>query len=156
MEALYQSLLSNAETLTEQLKVHLFDMTEPEGPVLILVNGQGTVWANHPGRIAFLNEDSDILSDICRQIADGYDPCVCAVEGGCVVGTQLITEKVDCGCFLVFLPGYGSETIHANMDIFELFLAQMQLICQLIEKNNQLHHRQLTRLSRQSLVFSGR
>ena len=153
MEELYKSLLSGVDTLTEQFKGHLFGMTELEGPVLMLVNDQGELCANHPSRVAFLNECPEVLSSICRQIDDGYDPCVYAVEGGCIIGTQLATEKTNCGRFLMYLPGYRSETVQANMDLFELLLAQIQLICQLIEKNNQLHHRQLSGLSQNSAVL---
>jgi hypothetical protein len=42
------------------------------------------------------------------------------------------------------------------MDLFELLLGQTQLICQLIEKNNQLHHLQLTGMSRNSAVLCSR
>ena len=156
MEELYKSLLSGVDTLTEQFKGHLFGMTELEGPVLMLVNDKGELCANHPSRVAFLNEDDGILPVICRQIDDGYDPCVYAVEGGCVIGTQLATEMTDCGRFLIFLPGYRSETVQANMDLFELLLAQVQLICQLIEKNNQLHRQQLSGLSQNSALLCSR
>jgi hypothetical protein len=54
------------------------------------------------------------------------------------------------------LPGYRSETVQANMDLFELLLAQVQLICQLIEKNNQLHHQQLSGLSQNSTLLCSR
>ncbi|RKY13264.1 MAG: hypothetical protein DRP52_03225 [Planctomycetota bacterium] len=148
MEELYKSLLSGADMLTEQFKDHLFGMTELEGPVLMLVNDQGELCANHPSRIAFLNESPAILPAICRQIDDGYDPCVYAVDGGCIIGTQLATEKTHCGRFLMYLPGYRSETVQANMDLFELLLGQIQLICQLLEKNNQLHRRHLSALSK--------
>jgi hypothetical protein len=140
MEELYKSLLSGADTLTEQLKGHLFGMTELEGPVLILVDEQH-------------QESPEILQAICGQIDDGDDPCVYDVDGGCLVGTQLATEKTPCGYFLVFLPGYRSQMVQANMDLFELLLGQTQLICHLIEKNNQLHHLQLTGLSRNSAVL---
>ncbi|MEN8126216.1 MAG: hypothetical protein ABFR90_00255 [Planctomycetota bacterium] len=153
MEELYKSLLSGVDTLTEQLKGHLFEMTESEGPVLILIDNQYQFCANHPSRAAFLNESPEILADICGQIDDGYDPCVYGVEDGCAIGVQLATEKTDCGYFLIFLPGYRSETVHANMDLFELLLAQTQLICHLTEKNNQMHHLQLTGMSKDSTVL---
>ena len=154
MEELFQSLLSGVDTLTGQLKSHLFEMTEPEGPVLMLVDAHGECCVNHPGRVAFLDECPDVLPTICRQIADGYDPCVYAVEDGCVIGTQLTTERADCGYFLIFLPGYRSETVQTNMDLFELLLAQVQVICQLTEKNNRLHHQRLSGLSGKSAVLA--
>jgi len=156
MEELYKSLLCGADMLTEQIKKHLFGMTELEGPVLILVDERGHFCANHPSRVAFLDECPEVLSSICTQIDDGYDPCVYAVEDGCVIGTQLTGEHVDCGRFLIFLPGYRSETVHANMDLFELVLAQVQLICELTEKNNRLHRRQLSEMGRNSDVLCSR
>ena len=157
MEELYRSLLSDCDTITEQLKSYLFDMTELEGPVLMLVSPEGELYANHPSRVAFLNqENSNILMAIYSQIDDGYDPCVCPVEGGCVIGSQLATEKNNCGYFMIFLPNYTSETVHSNMDVFEILLAQAQVICQLVEKNNELHHRQLASLSKTSKVLCSR
>jgi hypothetical protein len=153
METLYKSLLTGADTLTEQLKSHLFSMTEPEGPTLIFVDNQGQFCANHPNRVSFLNECPDTLAVICAQIDDGYDPCVYTVDKGCIIGTQLVTEETDCGRFLIYLPGYRSETVQVNMDMFELVFAQMQLICELIEKNNRLHHRQLSDLSERSTTL---
>jgi hypothetical protein len=154
MEELYKSLLSDCDTLTEQLKGYLFEMTELEGPVLMLVNEDGELYTNHPSRVAFLcQENPNILMAIYSQIDDGDDPCVCPVEGGCVIGTQLATEKSNFGYFLIYLPNYASETVHSNMDVFEILLAQVQLICQLIEKNNELHRRQLASLTRNSAVL---
>lgn len=156
MENLYKSLLSSADTLTEQLKGHLFGTTELEGPILIFVDEQHQFCANHPSRVSFLNEAPEIISTICGQIDDGYEPCAYEVEGGCLVGSQLATERTHCGYFLIFLPGYRGETVQANMDLFELILAQTQLICQLTEKNNQLHHQQLTGMSKNSAVLCAR
>jgi len=156
MEELYKSLLSGADTLTEQLKGQLFGMTELEGPVLILVDERSQWCANHPSRTSFLSEHPELLQAMCGQIDDGDDPCVYEVEDGCVVGTQLATETTHCGYFLIFLPGYRGQMVQANMDLFDLLLGQTQLICQLIEKNNQLHHLQLTGMSRNSSVLCSR
>ena len=153
MEELYKSLIAGTETLRGQLQKHLFGLTEPEGPVLILVNHKRQCTMNHPGRAGFLQKNTDVLSDICIQIDDGYDPCVCAVEGGAVIGTQLSTESADCGYLLIFMPGYSADTIQENMDLFEVILGQAQVICHLLEKNNQLHHAELSGLSRQSAVL---
>ena len=153
MEELYKSLISGTETLMAQLQGHLFGMTEPEGPVLILVDHQRQYRLNHPGRAGFLQDDPDILSSLCEQIDDGYDPCVYAVEGGVVIGTQLATETTDCGYLLIFIPGYLTETVQENMDLFEIILAQTQVICHLLEKNNQFHHAQLSGLSKQSALL---
>jgi hypothetical protein len=150
MENLYQSLFSDPQMPVEQFKREVFTLTDPEGPVLIFVDDRYQPYANHAGRAAFLYENPEILPALCQQIDDGCDPCVYPVKGGCIVGTQMATEQSHCGYFLVFLPGYTSQTVQSNMDMAELLVAQAQLIFQLIEKNNQLHCLQLSHLSRSS------
>ncbi len=154
MEEIYKSLFSGSDLLSEQFVRQMFELSGPEGTVMIFVDENQHYQANYPSHAPFLHEESDRLLAICNQIDDGDDPCVCVVEGGCVVGTQLTTEKTHCGYFLVFLPGYTSQTVQVNMDIIELLLAQAQLICQLIEKNNQLHHMRLDHMRKTSHVLS--
>jgi len=154
MKDIYQSLFSSNDLLGEQFVRYMFELCSPDGAALIYVNENYEYQANNPNRAAFLYDEPERVSSICRQIDDGDDPCVCVVEGGCVVGTQLSTEKRHCGYFLMFLSDYTGQTVQANMDIIELVLAQAQLVCQLIEKNNALHHLQLEHLSRTSKVLS--
>lgn len=154
MEELYKSLIAGPDLLTEQISGELFGMTEPEGPVLILVDSERIYASNYPSRVGFLDESPELLEMICSQIDDGCDPCVHAVQNGCLVGTQLATQQSDCGYFLVFLPGYGADMVWANMDLVEFMLAQTQLIAQLTEKNNQLHTSQLSHMSRTSHVLN--
>lgn len=154
MEALYQSLFSGNDLLSEQFVRQMFELSVSDGPVMIVANEKCGYRASEPERAAFLNDESGRLAAICGQIDDGDDPCLCVLDEGCVVGTQLATERAHCGYFLLFLPGYTSQTVQANMDVFELVLAQAQLVCQLLEKNNQLHHLQLAHLSKTSKVLS--
>lgn len=154
MEEIYKSMFSGSDLLAEQFTRQMFDLAGMDGTVLIYTDGQDKIIVNQPSRAAFLQDDPDRLTSICHQIDDGDDPCVCKVSGGCVVGTELATESVHCGYFLIFLPGYTTQTVYANMDLIELTLAQAQHICQLIEKNNQLHHMQLHHLSKTSSVLS--
>lgn len=154
MEEIYKAFLSSSETLSEQFMRELFDLTCPEGPVLVYVDPNNRVTANHPSRIAFLHENPDQITTICRRIDDGDDPCVCKVKDGCVIGTQLETETTHCGYFIVFLPDYTSDFVHTNMDMVELLLSEAQIICRLIDKNNQLHHARLSHLTRTSQILS--
>lgn len=154
METIYKSLFSGHTLLSEQFVRHLSELSSPDGPVLLYVNAQRQVQSPEAGRAGFLQSEPERLEAICERIDDGDDPCVCAVDGGCVVGTQLVTERANCGYFLLYLAGYTVQTVQANLDIFELVLDQAQVTCQLFEKNNQLHHLQLTHLSKHSKVLS--
>ena len=154
MDALYKSLFSGNEMLSEQLVRQLFELSVPDGPVMIYANDKREHQATDSVRAGFLHEEPERLGAICDQIDDGDGPCLCVLEGGCVVGTQLATERTHCGYFLLYLPEYAGQTAQANMDILELVLGQAQLVCELIEKNNQLHHLQLAHLSKTSKVLS--
>jgi hypothetical protein len=154
MEDLYHSLFSSSTLLSEQFMDQMSELTWPGGPVLVYVDPQRHFYANNPNKVAFLDDEDNPLDRICSQIDDGCEPCIASVTGGTVVGTQLDTEKGHHGYFLIYLVGYAAETVHANMDAFELMLAQSQLIFQLIEKNNQLHTSTLSHLSKTSTVLS--
>lgn len=154
MEDIYKSLFAGHDVLSEQFVRQLFELSTPDGPVMIYVNPDRQFQASDPVRVPFLHEEPRQLSVICDRIDDGDDPCVCEIDGGCVIGMQLSTENTNCGYFLLFLSGYAEQTVQTNMDIFELVLAQAQLICQLMEKNNQLHHLRLSHLSKSSKVLS--
>lgn len=154
MEDIYKSLLSDSELLAKQVSGRLFELSVPEGPVMIYVNEKREFQTTDAMRAGFLHEQPERLAEICDRIDDGDDPCLCALDEGCVVGTQLATERTHCGYFLLFLPGYTSQTVQVNLDVFELVLAQAQLVCELIDKNNQLHHLQLSHLSKTSKLLS--
>jgi hypothetical protein len=154
MEEIYKSLFSGHDLLSEQVARHLFDLIAPDGPVMIYVDRNRQFQTTDRNRTGFLYENPEQLTSICNQIDDGDDPCICVLDGGCVVGTQLSTERSHCGYFLLYLAGYASQSVQANLDIFELVLNQAQLICRLIEKNNQLHHLRLAHLSKTSRVLA--
>jgi hypothetical protein len=153
METLYKTLISGTDLVSEQFMGAVFDLVDADGPVLIYVNPDFKAKASHPTRAAFLHTEPETVRHICVRIDDGNDPCIMEVDGGCVAGTQLLTEESHLGYFLVFLPGYTADTVQTNMELAELLLAQAQLICGLIEKNNKFHHMQLMNLTRRSAIL---
>lgn len=153
MEKLYRSLLSDSDLIGQQFTGAMLELASPEGLPLIYVSPEYKVTSSHPARTGLLHDTPQITRTLCGRIDDGDDPCTAEVEGGCVVGTQLCAEQGHLGYFFVFLPGYSSEIAQLNMDFAELMLAQAQLICGLIEKNNKLHHMQLVSLTKRSAVL---
>jgi hypothetical protein len=153
METLYKTLISDTDLVSEQFMGAVFDLVDSDGPVLIYVNPDFRAKANHPTRAAFLHTEPETVRNICVRIDDGVDPCVMQVDGGCVAGTQLLTEQSHLGYFLVFLPGYTPDIVQANLELAELLLAQAQLICSLIEKNNKFHHMHLMNLTKRSAIL---
>ena len=155
MEDIYKELFDSSPLLTEQIRGHLFNLVGLDGPVLVVVDTERRPQTSHPGRVGFLlGDNARLIEEMCSRLDDGEDPLVVRVKGGCVAAAQLATERVHCGYLLVFLEGYAPETVGANMRLVELILAQAQLVCELVEKNNQLHRLRLVHLSRTSEVLS--
>ena len=155
MENIYNELFDSSHLVTDQIRGHLFTLVGPDGPVLAVVDTERRLQTTHPGKIGFLlGENARVLKEMCSRLDDGEDPLIIKVKGGCVAATQLATERVHCGYLLIFLEGYTPETVGANMHLVELILAQAQLVCDLVEKNNQLHRLRLVHLSRTSEVLS--
>lgn len=155
METIYKELFDSSHLLTEQIRGHLFSLVGPDGPVLVVVDTERRLQTTHPSKVGFLlGENARALDEMCSRLDDGEDPLVIKVKGGCVAATQLATERVHCGYLLIFLEGYTPETVSANMHLVELILTQAELICELVEKNNQLHRLRLVHLSRTSEVLS--
>ena len=148
-------MFGSSHLLTEQIRGHLFNLAGPEGPVLVVIDPDRRFKASHPGRVGFLlGENERLVEEICTRLEDGEDPLVIKVKGGCAAACQLATEQMHCGYLVVFFDGYTPETMGANMAIVELLLSQIQLICELVEKNNQLHHLKLLHLSRTSEILA--
>ena len=155
MENIYKELFDSSHLLTEQVRGHLFNLVGSEGPALVVVDPDRRIQASHPGKIGFLlGENQKLVGEICGRLDDGEDPLVLKIKGGCVAACQLATERVHCGYLLVVLEGYTPETVGANMRLVELILSQAQLVCELVEKNNQLHQLRLVHLSRTSEVLT--
>ena len=154
MEEIYKDMFDSSHLLAGQIRGHLFDLVGPEGPALILIDTDRRFQASHPGRIGFLLGDNRrLIEEMCTRLDDGEDPLVIQVKGGCAAACQLATERLHCGYLIVFFEGYTPETVGANMAMVELILAQAQLVCELLEKNNQLHHLKLLHMSRTSNVL---
>lgn len=151
MEDLYRDLFDISGLLTEQVSQQLLNLAGPDGPVLVVVGPNRRIRTSHPGRIGFLlGENQKLVEQICSRLDDGEDPLVVKVEGGCLAACQLMTERTHCGYLLIFLEGYTPQTVGTNMQMIELIVAQAGLICELVEKNNQLHQSKLVHLSRTS------
>ncbi len=151
MEALYRDILGSSDLLIDQVRGQLFGRLEPDGPVLIVADAQRQCKASHPGRAGvLLSNTARWIDPICDRLDDGEDPLLVPVNGGCIAACQLATERTHCGYLLVYLEGYTPQTAEVNRPLFELIFAQAEATCELIEKNNQLHHLRLVHLSRDS------
>lgn len=156
MEDLYDSLFSSSHFFIEQLARLILPEVPEDGPWLVLVGPQRKIWTDDRSRFQHYFPDSQALFAYCEHIEDGQDPVLGSMDGGCLIGSELYTERFPVGYLFVILPGYTRATAQANLAIMELFFSQMRLLCGLLDKNNQLHQLHLNHLSRTSKVLSGR
>jgi hypothetical protein len=155
MEDLYDSLFSSSHFFVEQLARLIFPEVPEDGPWLVLVGPERKIWTDDRSRFQRYFPDAQMLLSYCDRLADGQDPVLGSVEGGCLLGSELYTERFSVGYLFVVLPGYTRATAEANLGFMELFFSQMRLLCCLLDKNNQLHQLQLNHLSRTSKILSG-
>lgn len=156
MESVYESLFSSGRMLSEQLARCILPEIPESDLWLILADSDRNLRAGDENRLKKYFPEQDLLRSLCDRIDDGQDPVLASLEDGCLLGTELYTERINAGYLFLVLPGYTLQTVRVNMDLFELLFSQMRLICSLVEKNNQLHQLQLNHLSRSSGVLSGR
>lgn len=155
MENLYKDMFDSSDLLIEQVRGHLFGLLGSEGPTLAVVGMNRSLKTNHPGRVGILLADEGrLVESLCNRLSDGEDPLVVKIKEGCVAACCLGTERSLCGYLMIVLEGYTPETAGANMPLIELIIAQAQLVCELVEKNNQLHQSRLVHLSRTSEVLT--
>jgi len=132
----YESLLSESNTLNEQIAREIFDILPEDGPIIIIFNRDGDRWQRDPEKSSRLNISESFLKGICAKIDDGAEPVVTQVNDFGVVAAQLATEQTNCGYVIIALPQYSPESTLINISLIEMLLNQIGLIANLIEKNN--------------------
>ena len=140
---MYDSLFSPGFALNEQIARQLFDILPDHGPIMIIMDSSGNCWPSDSEAFSLLNISESSLKELCDKIDDGTEPVITQADDCSVVGTQLATERTNCGYFIIALPKYSPESTLINVDLIEILLNQINLIARLIEKNNLLYELQL-------------
>lgn len=154
MDSIYQALFSSSQILIDQIGRAAVSEEVGFGPFWVLMDGLKTVRAGDKDKLYDVLEDMEQIGRLTAQVDDGFEPAILGVDGAVVAAGQLCTERSHCGYMFLVLPGYSLDTAEANADLIELLMSQMNIIASLIEKNNQLHQGQLTRMAQKSPVLS--
>ena len=139
----YESLFSSGFVLNEQIAREIFEILPEQGPVLVIIDRDGNIWPSDSEQFGKLNISESFLKRLCAKIDDGDEPVVTGVKDCSIIGTQLATERSNCGYVIIVLPQYSPESTLVNIDLIEILLNQTGLIAKLIEKNNLLHEAQM-------------
>jgi hypothetical protein len=127
---------SATHVLNEQIAQQVFDVLPERGPVVVLLDRDGTCWPSSAEEFAKLNLSETLLKDLRAKIDDGAEPVITQVGDVSVVIAQLSTDRTNCGYVVVALPRHSPESTVTNIDLVETLLNQITLIARLIEKSN--------------------
>jgi hypothetical protein len=156
MDSIYQAILSSSQTLLGQVGGMLQAEQADFGPFWVLLDEQRTVCGGETQKLAEFVRDFEEFNRYCAQVDDGIEPVIWSVKNAAIAVGQFCTERTHCGYMALVLPGYTADTAQANLGMIEMLLWQLNMLLGAVEKNNQLHHKDLNRLSQQSPVLSKR
>jgi hypothetical protein len=140
---IYESLSSPGSVLNEQVARQVFEVLPERGPLMLIMDRDGSSWPSNSEEFAKLNISESFLKELCAKIDDGAEPVVTQADDCSIVAAQLATERSNCGYVIVALPQYSPESTLVNIDLIEVLLNQLSLIAKLIEKNNHLYEVQM-------------
>ncbi len=140
---IYESLLSPAFELNDQIARQLFEVLPEKGPIVLIMDRNGNSWPSDSEEFSKLDISESHLKELCTKIDDGVEPVVTQVNDCSIIAAQLATERSNCGYVTILLPQYSPESTLVNITLIETLLNQFNLIAKLIEKNNLLHEIQI-------------
>lgn len=148
---MFDSLFASGCELNEQVAGQVFNALPEHGPLILLIDRQANQWPSDTTRFNALNLTESYIKDLCEKIDDGYEPLISQLDDFSIVGTQLTTERTNCGYLIVILPKYTPESTLANIELVQTLLNQITVIASLIEKNNSIHNLLMKQLNVPSL-----
>ena len=142
---IYNSMFSQTFVFNEQIASQIFETIPENGPIVLIVDPEGNMWPSDSEQFHNLNISESFLKELGRKIDDGFEPLIAQENDCCIVASQLVTERNNCGYIMIALPQDTPESILANMEFLEMLMNQFSLIARLIEKNNRFYEVQAKR-----------
>jgi hypothetical protein len=140
---MYDSVLSQSCLLNEQVARQVFETLPEQGPIVVIIDKNGTCWPSDSEEFAKLRISESFLKELCAKVDDGVEPVVTQANEASIVAGQLATDRTDCGYVLVALPRYSPESTFVSIDLIEALLNQIALVAKLLEKNTLLYEIQM-------------
>lgn len=132
------TMFSATHLLNEQIAHQVFDVLPERGPILIVMDRDGSYWPSNPEELAKLNLSDALLRDLRAKVDDGAEPVITQVGDVSVTIAQLATDRTNCGYVVVALPHHSPENTLTNIDLVEALINQITLIARLVEKSRML------------------
>ena len=143
----YNTLNSPIFMLNEQIARQIFEILPENGPVILIIDRNGSSWPSDSEEFSKLNISEPFLKELCMKIDDGVEPVITHFNNSSIIAAQLATDKTNCGYIIMALPQYNEESTQKNIHLIEMLLNQFSLIAKLIEKNNNLYEFQIKKYS---------
>ncbi len=144
---IYDSTLSPDCVLNEQVARKIFKILPERGPIVVIMDRDGSFWPSNSEEFSKLNIDESFLMELCAKVDDGMEPVVTQANNASVTVAQLATERTNCGYVVVVLSQYSPASTLVNIDLIETILNQIALIASLVEENNLLCELQMRHYS---------
>ena len=129
---------SATHLLSEQIARQVFDVLPERGPIVIIMDRDGSCWPSQPEEFTKLNLSEALLKDLRAKVDDGAEPVITQVGDATVIMAQLATDRANYGYVVVALPHHGPECTLTHIDLVEAMLSQITLIARLTEKSSML------------------
>ncbi len=129
---------SATHLLNEQIARQVFEVLPERGPIVVLMDRDGSTWSSHPEESAKLNLSAALLKELRAKVDDGAEPVITQVGDTSVIVAQLATDRTNCGYVVIALTCHRPESTLANIDLVEAMLSQITLIARLIERSRML------------------
>ena len=143
----YNSLNSLTSMLNEQIARQIFEIIPENGPLILIIDRNGSSWPSDSEEFSKLNISESFLKELCMKIDDGVEPVITQSNNCCIIAAQLATDNNNCGYIIMALPQCNEESTFKNIHLIEMLLNQFSLIAKLIEKNNLLYEFQIRKYS---------
>ena len=132
----YNSLNSLTSMLNEQIARQIFETIPENGPLILIIDRNGSSWPSDSEEFSKLNISESFLKELCMKIDDGVEPVITQSNNCCIIAAKLATDNNNCGYIIMALPQCNEESTFKNIHLIEMLLNQFSLIAKLIEKNN--------------------
>lgn len=140
---MHEFAISSGYALNEQVARQIFENLPDDGPIMLIMDKEGSYWPSDSERWPQLNITESFLKQLCEKIDDGEEPIITQSGDVSLIVAQLATKNTRCGYIIIALPQYIPEFTMLNIDLIELVLNQVNLIADLVEKNHLFYEHQL-------------
>jgi hypothetical protein len=140
---IYNSLFSPNAMLNEQVARHVFETISEQGPLVVLIDGQGNCRPSNSEKFAALNLSKAWIDNFCSKIDDGVEPLISHISNYGIIGAQLAGQHSKCGYIFMAVEEPSPEALLKKIELIEMILGQFNLITRLMEKCNLLYQNQM-------------